>query len=178
MDVAALIHGAKLPERVTPVCLRPDLVAEYEELDGQRVNAEKATADSLAGNSHVRELADELAALQEQMTDSTVPFKLRALSRNKFRGLAAAHPPRKDEDGKVLDADVVGVNEATFPEALVRACLVDPVLDDELWEALSDKLTDRQYQALVDVAWGLNRHEVDIPFWHAASHNRNGSGPK
>jgi hypothetical protein len=71
----------------------------------------------------------------------------------------------------------------------VRRCLVDPVLTAEQWRTLlgdpddvrakliaegkADEvrdgvLTDRQFGAMSDAAWSLNRRDVDVPFSSAA----------
>jgi hypothetical protein len=164
MDIASLIRDAKLPEKTVPICLRPDLAMQYEELADSLVEAKKVGAGSLAGNPEVPALSAQMETLKEQMKDSTAVFTLRALPRSRFRNLANEHPPRKDAEGNILDVDRAGVSDATFPEALVRECLVAPELNEELWTMLTEKLTDRQFQELVDAAWSLNRSEIDVPF--------------
>jgi hypothetical protein len=163
-----MLAEAKLPESTVEVCLRGDLAADHEALERQLEQAERSGADSLAG-SGAGELADKILALEAEMREHTYEFRLRALPRPAWRGLCAEHPPRKGDDGAVVDADRIGVNADTFYDAIIRACLVDPELADDEWGQLVDALTDRQYDVLADAAWGLNRREVDIPFSRAAS---------
>lgn len=167
----AMLGEARLPERTVPICLRGDLAADHEQLERQLAQAEKTGATSLEG-SGAGDLADRILAVEADMREHTYEFRLRALPRARWRALVAEHPPRKDDDGGVVDADRIGVNADTFYDAIVRACLVDPELTDGEWETLTGALTDRQCDDLAEAAWDLNRRDVDIPFSRAASRMR------
>jgi hypothetical protein len=164
-NVKDLIAGARLPERAAAVCLRPDLVDEYE-----RVELEMAAApvsDSLAGGKRrIRDLQEKLDALRQEMAGHTLHLTLRALTRPGFRAMVDAHPPRKTKGGEVDERDkYIGINRDTFPAALVRACAASAELDDEDWRILLDeRLTDAQFDALFETAWALNKRSVDVPF--------------
>ena len=168
MDVKELIRSAKLPEKTVSLCLRADLVAEYERTERDLAVAVKAAGDSLAGpGGQARDLEERLAALREEMTGSTLTVTLRALPTAKYRALMDEHPPRVVDDQVDRRDRVFGFNIDTFFDALARACVVAPDLDDEDWEALTGedgKLTDAQYGVLTDTAWKLNRKDVDLPF--------------
>ena len=43
---------------------------------------------------------------------------------------------------------------------------------------LDEKLSDRQYNDLANLAWMVNRGDVDVPFSYAASRNRQSSSPE
>jgi hypothetical protein len=175
--IKQLLRDAKLPERSVPVCLQADLVAEFEAVERSLAQAQRDTRDSLAAGTKVRELSDRIEALREQMLEHTIDFRLRALSRPAWRKLINEHPPRKAADGSVVDGDNMGVNSDTFFDALLRASVVEPELDDDDWSLLlEEKLTDRQWGQLTDAAWYLNRGEVDVPFSHAASRILSSSG--
>jgi hypothetical protein len=171
----ALLGTAKLPERTVLICLRGDLVAEHEELERQLADLNRRPSDSLAGNG-ATEVAERIEALQEQMAASTVTFRLRAMPKPKWRALLAEHPPRRDDDGNPNPEDAqIGVNLETFWDAIARACIVEPEIDDETWEILAGpegKLTDNQVGRLADAAWSVNRGDVDVPFSRAASQAR------
>lgn len=171
-----LLAAAKLPERTVPVCLQGDLVAEFESLDRALAEAERKNPDSLEGNG-TGPILDRMESLRTQMQEHTHEFRLRALPKPKFRALIAAHPPRRNEDGdSILPADsFMGLDTSTFWDALIRACIVDPELDNATWTELENVLTDRQYEVLSDAAWGLNRGDVDIPFSLNASRLSRGS---
>lgn len=165
-DVASLIREAKLPERTVPICLRADLVSRYHELSARldRIKDANQAADSMVGEDQTP-LTAEKAALEGEMRAATVPFVLRALSRPRFRDLIAQHPPRKDDEGNVVQTDWIGVDTSRFYDVLIRQTVVEPQLDEETWQLLlNEKLTDRQYNDLAEAGWDLCRDKVDIPF--------------
>lgn len=182
---------ARRAERSVPVCLRADLVAEWEAADRdlKRIQAQDDDSKEGAGTG---ELIERIQALEAQMAEHTDEYRLRALPRHKFRKLVADHPPRLDEQGDPIRADaVLGLNRDTFFPALIRLSVVEPVLDDDDWRWLlgddtddtddgddgeEGVLTDRQFGDLEDVAWFLNRGEVDVPFSRAASLMSRNSG--
>lgn len=170
-NFASMLAEAKLPERTVPICLRGDLVADHEQAERELEQAEQKAVDSLAG-SGAGQIAQRIEALEEQMREHTYDFRLRALPRAGWRALVDRHPPRRDEQNAIVDTDRIGVNAETFYPAIVRACLVDPVLDEAQWQTLVDSLTDRQFEDLADAAWALNRREVDVPFSRAASRTK------
>lgn len=170
-DAKALIHAEDtgLPERNVPICLAGKLQADYELAERELAEAEEAPADSLAGNGSTV-IARRIEELREQMKAKTIDFRLRALPRKKWRKLKAEHPPRKDEEGAVHAEDKwTGVNTETFFPLAIRACLIDPDLDESDWEVLDAKLTFNQYDTLSAAVWVLNATEVDVPFSLAAS---------
>jgi len=168
-DPATLIRDGRLPERTVQVCLAADLVGEWEALDRQRAEVERG--DSMVDPAAAIKVA--MDNLSHEMDAATVTFRLRALSRRQWRELYAAHPPRKNPDGSTLQRDVVlGVHYENFFDALLKASIVDPKLDDETLELLlGEKLTDRQWEGLTDVAWNLNRAPVSVPFLPGGSPN-------
>jgi hypothetical protein len=173
-DFATLLAAAKLPERTVQLCLRGDLVADHEAAERDLEQAQKAPSDSLAG-SGAGDLADRLRALEAEMRANSYTFKVRALPKPRYRAFLADHPSRIEDD-KVNQQDAVfGFNiEAGF-EPLIRACLIDPELDDAGWSRLMESLTDRQFDDLAMAAWYVNRGEVDIPFSRAASLSKRAS---
>ncbi|HTI26188.1 MAG TPA: hypothetical protein VL652_34685 [Kutzneria sp.] len=179
MDVTEIIKSAKRPEKTVELCLRGDLVAAWEDLERKRAAAEQASGDSLAG-SGARQYAEQMRALEEQMAQATVVFRLRALPRREYNELYAAHPPRLDADGKPDRLDgAYGYNTLTFWPALVAASLVEPLLDAEVLDTLlQDQLSDAQFDALAGAAIVVNRGEVDVPFSPGASAMLRSSAPE
>lgn len=169
-----MLAEAKLPERTVPICLRGDLVADFEEAERLLVEANNNRGDSLDGGSELGSLAERVESLREQMREHFYTFRLRALPRRDWRALVAEHPPRRmdtaDGDPEVHEDDrYIGVNAETFFDAIVRACLVDPELDEQEYTHLLAVLSDKQYESLTAAAWGVNRSDVDIPFSRVAS---------
>ncbi len=176
-----ILGTAKLPEKTVQICLRGDLVADFEELERQLEEAQEArdNSDSLDSGAEVAELSEKIEALRAEMKEETYSFRLRALSRRAYRALIAEHPPRKvvDTEGKesIHDSDGFGFNTDTLLEPLLRMALIDPELTSSQFDDLLDRLTDRQFDDLASAAWLLNRQEVDIPFSRAASRNSRSS---
>lgn len=169
--------AARLPEKVVPVVLRGDLAAERDTLLREIERAEASKSNSLAG-SGVADLTARLAAVEEEMADSVVEFRMRALprvtrpsdARPSFADLKAKHPPRTDgPDGGLMREDMLAgfVNTTTFPDPLVRWSIIEPELTEAEWDELP--LSQGQFDQLVDAAWNLNQAKVDVPFSSAGS---------
>lgn len=184
MDITAILAQATPAERTIRICLRGDLVAQWEataEKLVQAVNRQNSAGASLAG-SGAAALSQELETLQERMEPFTVPFRARGLSSPEYDALVAAHPPRKGPDGNVLDDDVANdVDMSAFPASLIRAAVFDPELSPEQWDLLINGLpateatpakdallSQAQFEAMFNVALAASRRHVDIPFSYAA----------
>lgn len=166
-----MLGQAQRPERSVEICLRGDLVAEFEQVERELKALQRQVTDSLDGGG-AGDLIERLEALRGEMKEHSYPFRFRALPRPEFRALVRAHGPRKDpETGEVMEADrYIGVNTETFFDELIRRGVVDPEMDDADWKLLLDeKITDKQFDELADAAWAVNRNDVDIPFSHVAS---------
>lgn len=165
----ARLAAARLPERTVEICLRGDLVADHEAAERELEVAQQKPVDSLAGNG-VGEIIGRIEALEAQMRLDTETFRLRAMPRQQWRALLADHPPRRGDDGQIVDDDKgMDLNVETFYEDLVRRSVVEPELDEEDWVALFEAITDRQFSDLGMAAWLLNRDEISVPFSLAAS---------
>lgn len=176
MNFKAKLAKAKLPERTVEICLRGDLVAAHEDAERDLGQAEKNPVDSLAGNG-TTQIIERIEALEAEMREATQVFALRALPHRRSAAddrpthseLKKAHPPRRS-DGKVIDDDEdYGYNVDAFNEALIRLCVVDPVLDDADWDGLFAVLSEGQYSVLAMACLLLNRGDIDVPFSRAAS---------
>jgi hypothetical protein len=166
--VKELIAGAKLPERSVSVCLHADLTAQMGGLERQLAVAEgerAAGAGSLASGSRSRVISEQINALREVMLEHTLEFRVRALPRHRFTALRKEHPPR---EGNAFDA-AAETNLETLTEALVRACVVEPELDDADWAALDENFSDAQWQLLANAAWAVCARDVAVPFSRSAS---------
>jgi hypothetical protein len=183
IDIKALIRGSKRATKTVPICMRGDLVAEFEALEADLTKVAANVVDSRLNGAKAqgRKLAEQMAVLQEEMRGSTVPFILRALGRSRWAALLAEHPPRMGADGKVLADDTGGFNAATLWTPLIRASVISPLLDDDDWAVLlmtnedgtdgddnGGGLSNGQFDALGTAAWRLNQSLVDIPFSRAA----------
>jgi len=163
-DAVALIKGAKRPEKIVPICLRPDLNAEIDRLEGEL--GRQRPSERLIGNAENVRIAKQIEAVREQMRQSTVEFHFRALGRKEFREFTANHAPR---DGDA-DDQRQGINRETYAFDLVRMCLVSPTLDDETYATLvDDTLSAGQWGQMADAAIGLNIQDAKVPYSSNAS---------
>lgn len=163
-DAKAVIAAARRPESVLEVCLRGDLVAEHELLDQElaRIQADGAwVGTSIADVNPVTELAKRIADLEQQMVESTVTFRFRALSRTGWAELLAAHPAREGQQERY--------NWDTFPTAIVAACLIDPAMTADEVEELFDAINQGSRDALTGAAWDVNQEASAVPFSQRAS---------
>lgn len=174
------IKAARLPERTVEICLNGDLVAEHEQAERDLEQAQRTATASLAGNG-AGEIAERIEALEAEMHESVEIFTLRALPQKKMPNsdrptwgeLLDRHPPRRGDDGEIVDADKsLLINTATFYEDLIKVSTVSPEMDAEDWEGLFGAISNAQYGELSMAAWLLNRGTVNIPFSLAASRMR------
>lgn len=169
---------AQLPRRSVPLCLRGDLVAEWQDLERRFKQANSAAdEDTLASKNSAEavDLARQMADLEEQMRAATRVFRLQAKPRNEWRELLNQHPPR---EGNEQDAQT-DFNRETFPIAAVAACCIMPKMTVAQAERLvEEKLSDGQWNELFAHVWAMHAGSVDVPFSLAASAIRAGSAPK
>lgn len=169
MDVTEfdkILASARMPEKTIPLCMRGDLQAEWEKLDAE-LNAEKPQETAtLAGPPPNIELAQRIEALQEEMRESLIVLRLRAMSRDPWFALTAAHPPRPD----IISDRMQGFNGSTIWDDLIAETLIEPQLDRERVTLLLNKITPGQLDRLAQEAWDLNRRDVvSVPFSLTAS---------
>ena len=166
-DVMSLVAQVKLPEKTVALHLRGDLVAELEDLE-RRIQECRGADGRLTGNPVARKLAEQVEGLREQMADSLVVFRLRALPRREFIQFQLDHKAVLPADGKVDEATIVAADQA-YTEGLLKACCLDPVLEDEQWMSLLDALSGAQWVKLSEAVVALNTETVNVPFSPAAS---------
>ena len=124
VDWASLAAQAQPTRRRVRLCLRGDLLADL------------ASAQDTGDNERAEALRDEIDA-------NTVEFVLRGLTQDKYRALIAAHP---DTEGGTA------WNDDTFPEALVRACILTPTVQpgDPLFSVLTAGQVEQLFTAAIE----------------------------
>lgn len=165
-DLKSRLTSAKLPERTVEICLRGDLVADFEDKDRQLAALLDQPADGrLVGNAPARKLMKEMDELKAEMVGSIEVFRLRAMKKGRWAALLADHPPLDDDEHQ----KALGYNPVAFFEDAVRRSIVSPAdIDDETWESLLDSITDQQWNEFTAAAQVLNQRPVSIPFSRAA----------
>ncbi len=124
VDWSALAAQAQPTRRRVRLCLRGDLLADLE------------TARSAGDGARVTEL-------EAQLADNTVEFVFKGLTQDKYRALIAQHP---DTEGGTA------WNDNTFPEALVRACILTPTVQpgDPLFSVLTAGQVEQLFTAAIE----------------------------
>lgn len=176
------LAGATRAQDSMTIHLPGPLRAEWKTLKEayDRKKATQTATQMLNPDAGLKQLAAQLAELEEQMAENGIEVTVQALRRQRtpatpadevtWRELSDKHPPRKGKDGKPVPEDAPGVNMETFPEPLIRASIISPDLSAEEWDTLLyEYMTDRQFDALFGLCWSLNKGLVDIPFSFAAS---------
>jgi hypothetical protein len=173
-DIKQLLKEAKLPERTVVLCLNQDLNSALEAKERELGVALSGPNMASLNGAAFPELRAEIASLKDQMIDSQVEFRFRALGRNAYAAIIKNNPPT--EGDKVDEQNGFAWDEVT--ELLVRQCLIEPELDEDDWKTLlgDDKdpnspgiLSSAQYDLLATIAWKVNRRDVDVPFWPSNS---------
>lgn len=163
MDVNSILAAATLPQTSVELCLDGALADEVEALEAAIAKARQVAkeANSLSAGGDIQPLQEQLDKLRDRAKDTTVRFVVRAVGRKRMTELLAAHPPRKDKAKDTL----IGANEDTLSEALIREGLVEPELSGEQLRALVDEhLSEGQYKELANAAYFANRRSVSVPF--------------
>lgn len=181
--------GAEILARIKPklmedwvgICLRPDLVADFEEADSElgQAKVEDAKRPPRAGSSgasaKTKQLERRVRKLKADIAKSEIRFVFRGLPRDQFRALCDEHPPR---DGDQYDA-YVGYNRTAVSDAMVQRCLVAPDFDDDSWAELLDVIGAGQWLLMQKTAEHVNGAVIQEPpksQWETPSPVRPASG--
>jgi hypothetical protein len=172
--------GAELLARIRPVlatkstqiCLRPDLIAEWETADKalseakvQERVAEGRMADRKGESADVKRLAKKVKALEDEIEAHAITFTFQAMPKDRWRELTEQHPPRS---GNNID-HVVGYNRDAAADAAVRASLIDPVFDEASWGQFLAVCNPSEWGELRETANVVNGAVTDLPKSHLAS---------
>lgn len=157
MDIEDLIEQAQRPQQTATLCLRADLVAQWDKLHAQWRTADE-TGGSLAEGTPKAALAAQIRELTEEMERHQVTFVFEALPPTEYSALIAKYPPKGDDKNKFRWDD------ETFKPALIKACVIEPKMTDEQVDRLLAKLSFGQRKLLGNAAALANEGEGDIPF--------------
>lgn len=176
-ELARLQASATRPRRTVPVVLDGDLRDRVEALETKLEAEQPAPGDRRLG-THSSSAPDsalvvELDALRVRAEAATLHIVVEGLAGTPWRALLAAHPPRRDEAGKIIPEDSLGANEETIRDPMLRASIIghrpDPDADEvvpfdaEFVEWLIGFVTDRQKDKLVAAALKVSRGDDAVP---------------
>lgn len=173
---AALLRRIKpqLREMATNLCLRPDLLDEWEEL--QEKLGESRVKDATAGrlaegtSKKTRELATRVQEIEAEIEAVQFRVLFRAMAKDDWQALCERHPPRKGNDIDMF----AGYNRDAVYDAAVRACMVDPVFEDcpvrgcphedcGSWQQFVKVLNPSEWAELRDTVTEVNKGVTEAP---------------
>jgi hypothetical protein len=150
----------RLQEEATEICLRPDLVEQWEEAQEalQAAVADGLKPSRLASKpTGQKKAAEKVKALEAEIEAASAVFRFRALPKDRWQALCDEHPPRP---GDQMDA-VLGFNRVAVIDDAVRLSLIDPVFDDESWAQFVDVIGGGEWEELRRAANQVNRGVVE-----------------
>jgi hypothetical protein len=157
----------KPPTASATVCARADLFAEYErlrELHTRAVEADKAL-DTAAQQPQAPALAEQIAALREQMQASEVTFTFRGVGRRREEQLLREHPATdaQQETAARNSFHVLFNPDTYFPALAAEACIEPEGIDLAEWQRIYDEWTDGQTQPLRVAVFTVNKAGAEVP---------------
>lgn len=159
-----VLAAASLREESVEICMAGQLNARWEDLGRQLAAVLERTAGEnpdpaakLSDADPRAELTAEMEEVRQQMVAASYKFRFRALPRRQYRDLIDKHPGRPERRE-------VRYNEATFPPALIRQCMIDPAIgSDAEFRELADVLTDGQTAEMFNAAYLANEGGSEVP---------------
>jgi hypothetical protein len=171
-DLLAKIQPRR-PKGRTQICLRPDLIREWETENEKLAEESLDSSSRLAGQGPTKQMtaqAKKVQKLEDQVEDASVWFHMEALDPDEWNELADMHPPRKDRQFDLM----IGYNPEAVLDQAVRDCTYDPVFetcetegcdhsDCGTWEALRRSLNGGEWEELRKLARELNSGSAAAP---------------
>ena len=159
----------KRPETRVLFCLDGNLKAEHEAAEAEFNAARSRSLADARLNSPVRDLAQKVSEIEEEMKASTVEFVIRGMKRGDWNDLVAEHAPR---EGNALDKsygfNVESLMTVAVPKSIAgvenhsgEALDFDAAVE---WAALADDMTDSQYEDFVLAVLRTNKGRNEVPF--------------
>lgn len=161
-------------EEATQICMRPDLIDEWDEVNSQLTAARAKDAQSgrlgTGVSQTTKSLAKRLTELEAEIEANAIMFRFRAMNKDRWQAICDNHPPRS---GNELDL-FAGHNRDAVLDAAVRECLYDPVFEDctekdcehddcGTWQAFVKLCNPSEWKELRDTVGSVNRSVVDLP---------------
>lgn len=160
-DLDAWLDDAAPPETVTTVLGRGDLVAEYQRLDAELAEAQRALTEGTGSGrlnspdgAKARELAERMDAVHAQMVASRLSIRLRAITKDTHDEILTAAKALPEAE-----------RESYVEVQYVAASAVSPEMDVEKVKRLRERIGAGQFDALQISAWNItNNRSVEVPF--------------
>lgn len=166
-DILARIKPQRR-ERGTGICMRPDLVDDWHDLNDELTASRVADASNTRlGSGGVSKRSKEIAAavrkLEDEINATQVRFVFLAMGKDRYSELCDENPPR---DNNMLDM-ATGYNREAVNDASVRECLVSPTFEDctkpgcshdtcGSWQAFAKIINPTEWAELVNTCQEVN----------------------
>jgi hypothetical protein len=177
-DILARIKP-RLREESTWICLRPDLLDEWERLDEELTETRQANAARPGrmtdkANPDEVKIAERIQAIEAEIEETQLRVTFRAMPKDEWQALCESHPPRKE-----LTTDLyAGYNVDATEDSAVRECMIDPVfadcpivakgepcahIDCGSWQAFVKVLNPGEWNELRATVRSVNRGVTEAP---------------
>jgi hypothetical protein len=153
-DIKSIIGGARRPEKIVVICLRPDLMAEWQRATEELQRAKEAPRESLDDSGPVA-LARRVEHLEQEMRESSVEFVVRGIPPARVRAIQAE-----------------SADDEALAMAVLRESLAAPDVDDDDWERLFGDdgiLVMGEVARLVEASNAVNFRASSVPSSRLAS---------
>lgn len=159
----------KRPETRVSFCLDGDLKARHEAAEAEFNAARNRSLADVRLVDASRDLAKQVAGIEDEMKEATVEFLLRGMKRGDWNQLVAENAPR---EGNALDKSY-GFNVDALMTAAIPACIASvedhageavPFEPATEWAELAESMTDSQYEDFVLGVLRVNKGRNEVPF--------------
>lgn len=155
----------RLREEATYVCLRPDLIDEWEDAE-QALREAMQPQEGRPGrlgeggkSADTQALAEKVQSLEAEIEASQMRVAMRAMPKDAWIALCEEFPPR---EGNQFDS-MQGYNRDAVVDAAVRECIVDPAFDDQSWADFIAVLNPTEWAELRSLVNRVNRVVTEGP---------------
>lgn len=161
LDLDAVMSSARLVERVVRICLRPDIEAEYYDLqdelaelvdvNGKPLN-DSDTESALSEQNRAVEISERMRELRQAMRAESYTVRFRGMPESEWAGFEKNN---RDKNGAQKD---------DYVNKLIVETAIAPTLTIDQVRALRDKLGTPQIGAMADAAYdACTQGGLDVP---------------
>lgn len=155
--LADVVASVKPLVRTTRICLDGELGAEFERLTFELEQALRRDEDS--NDQHeAPALRKQLLDLTERMREAQETFAFQAIGRPAWRALVTECPPTPEQAKEGNDVD----GEKFRPMAMAASCIEPADVTEELFQQLSVKLTQGQWDQIWFTCRAANMDAGDL----------------
>jgi hypothetical protein len=167
-SIEEILGKIKVPVRAVQICLDADLQAEHDELSAHLEVLLRNPPTKMSQAGKVRELAEQIRALEERMRASEVSFRFRALTKDAFDKIREEFPP--------LEGSGLTWNVGEGTPLLLAASAISPVMTEDQAKELIGTVSAGHAERMVGAAFLATTGSTQVPFSARASELTGGTG--